>query len=268
MKDFKDKVVAITGGATGIGFSFASRFGKEGAKIVLTGRREKRLQQAIEQLQVDGITAMYYCCDVTKRQEVESFADFAWDQFGRVDVLINNAGTMSVGTTVIDSTVKEFISTYNVNIFGVLNGSAVFGRRFIEQGTPCAIYNVGSENSLFNGVPTAAAYVSSKHAVLAITESLQEETPDFLEVSLICPGFVRSELGPQEQMAMGMDTDKFTNVAMEQLKNGEFYVVSHAHNMVRINERHKKIAKAYEKYAPRYDGDIEFDVRTLFEKMM
>jgi hypothetical protein len=64
-----------------------------------------------------------------------------------------------------------------------------------------------------------------------------------------------------------MDTDRFTSIAMEQLKSCEFFVVSHAYNMVRIDERHEKIAKAYKKYAPRYEGDIEFDVRTLFAQM-
>jgi NADP-dependent 3-hydroxy acid dehydrogenase YdfG len=138
MKDLKDKVVAITGGATGIGFSFAKQFGREGAKIILTGRREDRLQQAVEQLQSKGITARYFCCDVTQRQEMESFADFAWEAFGHVDVLINNAGTMTVGKTVVDSTVDDFMSIYNVNIIGVLNGCSVFGKHFIERSRSAA----------------------------------------------------------------------------------------------------------------------------------
>jgi short-subunit dehydrogenase len=113
----------------------------------------------------------------------------------------------------------------------------------------------------------AAAYVSSKHAVLAITEALQEEVPEFIEVGLICPGFVRSELGDEGAMEFAMDTDKYTSIAMEQIKNGEFYIVSHAYNIVRINDRHDRIEKAYQRYAPRYEGDEEFDVRTLLEKL-
>ena len=93
MKYYKDKVVAITGGATGIGFSFAKQFGNEGRRSYWQGCREDRLQQAVEQLQDDSITARYVCCDVTQRHEVESFANIAWDAFGHVDVLINNAGT-------------------------------------------------------------------------------------------------------------------------------------------------------------------------------
>jgi short-subunit dehydrogenase len=123
------------------------------------------------------------------------------------------------------------------------------------------------DKALFNGVPNSAAYVATKHAVLALTEALREEVPDFIDIGLICPGFVRSELGDAAAMAMGMDTDRFTALAMEQIRNGEFFIVSHAYNLVRIDERHGEIARAYERYAPRYQGDDEFDVRTLLEKV-
>lgn len=270
MKDFKDKVVVITGGATGIGFSFAGQFGREGAKIIICGLRENRIDEAVQSLCASGIEAEGTVCDVSKREDVEKFADFAWDAFGSVDAVMSNAGVMAVGQTVIDSSKEDFMKIFDVNVFGVLNVVSVFGKRLIEQGTPAALYNVGSENSLFNGVPLGAPYVASKHAVLALTESLKEEVPDYIEVGLICPGFVQSELGgdeARETMSHAMDTDRFTSIAMKQIKQGEFYIVSHAYNMVRIDERYGKVKKAYEHYAPRYDGDDEFDVRTLFAKM-
>ena len=195
MKDFKDKVVVITGGATGIGFSFAQKFGEEGAKVVIAGRREDRLKEATKKLEKEGIEAAYCRCDVTKREEVEALADFSWKTFDHVDVIVNNAGVSQDQAPLLQTSQDTFRWIYDINIFGVLNGVHVFGNRFVEQGTPAAIYNVGSENSHFVGVPMAAAYVSSKHAVLAITEALREEVPDFIEVGLVCPGFVRSELG-------------------------------------------------------------------------
>lgn len=270
MKDFKDKVVVITGGSTGIGFSFAGQFGREGAKIIICGLRQNKIDEAVQSLRASGIEAEGTVCDVSKRKDVETFADFAWDAFGSVDVVMSNAGVMAVGQTVIDSSKEDFMKIFDVNVFGVLNVVSVFGKRLIEQGTPAALYNVGSENSLFNGVPLGAPYVASKHAVLALTESLKEEVPDYIEVGLICPGFVQSELGgdeARETMSYAMDTDRFTSIAVKQIKQGEFYIVSHAYNMVRIDERYGKVKKAYEHYAPRYDGDDEFDVRTLFAKM-
>ncbi len=266
MKDFKDKVVVITGGATGIGFSFAKQFGKEGAKIVITGRRKNRLDEAVERLTQLGIEAKSKVCDVTRREQVEALADFCWSAYDKVNILINNAGTMFT-KPLLETTIQDFQGLYNVNIFGLLNGSQVFGKRFIQQGTPAAIYNLGSENSLFHGVPLGAAYVSSKHVVLAITESLKEELPDFIEVGLICPGFVMSELGPEEAMQMGMDTDQYTSMAMEQIKAGKFYIVSHAYNIKHIEDRYQAIREAFARYAPRYEGDEEFDVRTLMARM-
>ena len=89
----------------------------------------------------------------------------------------------------------------------------------------------------------------------------------FIDVGLICPGFVRSELGDPEVMKAGMDTDKFTSAAMEQIKAGEFFIVSHAYNVVRITEQYEEVSRAYAKYAPRYEGDDEFDVRTLYQRL-
>lgn len=265
MKNFQDKVVVITGGATGIGFSFAKQFGNEGAKIVIAGIRQNRVNDAVEKLQTLGIEAKGIQCDVTELADVEAAADFAWNEFGRVDVILNNAGVGSALLPVMEMTREHIMKALDVNLFGVWNGVSVFGKRMIEQGTPCAIYNVGSENSLFNAVPHGSEYVASKHAVYAMTTALREEVPEFMDVGLICPGLVNSELG--SGIDFGMDTDTFTAIAMKQIKEGKFFIVSHAYNMVRINDRYTEIREAYEKYAPRYESDAEFDVRTLMATM-
>lgn len=268
MQDFKDKVVVIPGGATGIGFGFAKAFGQEGAKIVIAARREERLQQAVAELDGLGIEATYKVCDVTDGDQVEALADFAWNWKGHVDVIINNAGMMVPHAPVLDMPMEHFEAIFGVNFYSVVLGSKIFGKRFVEQGTPAAIYNVGSENSLFHGTPFNGAYVATKHGVLAITQSLYEELPDFIDVSLICPGFVVSELGPKENMAHGMPTDVFIEKAMPQIKAGNFFVVTHAYNMVPITERYEMLKSAYDTYAPRYDGDQQYDVRTVVTPML
>ena len=265
MDNFKDKVVVIPGGATGIGFGFAKAFGAEGAKIVLAGRREDRLKEAAGELEKLGVEATYKTCDVVKVEDLEALADFAWGWKGHVDVIINNAGILTPSSPLVDEPLDHLHQIFNVNFFGVVYGSQIFGKRFIEQGTPAAIYNVGSENSLFHGTPLNGTYVATKHAVFAITHSLYEELPEFIDVSLICPGFVVSEIAPEENMQHGMPTDEYIAIAMEQIKAGEFFVVSHAYNMARINERYELISRAYEKYAPRYEGDQQYDVRTAVE---
>ena len=263
MKDLKDKVVVITGGATGIGFSFAKAFGKEGAKLILAGRREDRLKEAVSALEEQGTEATYKTCDTSDAQQVEALADFAWGWKGHVDVIMNNAGIILPSTPVIDTPFSDVEKIFSINYFGVWYGSAIFGKRMIEQGTPAAIYNLGSENSLFHGVPYGAAYVSTKHAVLALTESLREEMPEFVEVGLICPGFVESEMIPDEGKAMAMPSDQYVDIAMKQIKEGTFFNVSHAYNIERIQARYEEITEAYNTYAPRYEGDAQYDIRTL-----
>lgn len=260
MKDFKDKIIVIAGGANGIGFGFAKAFGKEGAKIVVASCREERLKQAVADLEAMAIEATYKVCDVSDPDQVEALAEFAWFWKGRVDVMVNNAGIMVPNAALVDMPLKHFQSILAVNFYSVVIGSEVFGKRFIEQGTPAAIYNVGSENSLFHGAPFNGAYVATKHAVLAVTESLYEEMPDFIDVSLICPGFVETELGPKENMQYEMPTDEFVEKAIPQLKAGNFYVVTHAYNMKLINERYDRINTAHETYAPRYESDQKYDI--------
>ena len=268
MEDFNDKIIVITGGATGIGLALARAFGREGAKLVLSARRENRLREAVDALTSEGIEASYATCDVTDLAQVEALADTCWERHGHVDVIVNNAGmNQPAPGPVIAMPMADVHKVLGVNLFGVWHGSAVFGRRFVEQGTPAAIYNIGSENSLFNAVPGAAAYVASKHAVLAMTDALREEMPDFVDVSLICPGFVRSELGPAELMSLGMDTDKFAATTLDQLKAGRYFVVSHAYNMAHIDQRYEEIRESFATYAPRYEGDAEFDIRTLAQRM-
>lgn len=192
-------------------------------------------------------------CDVTQADQVEALADFAEQEFGQVDVLVNNAGVGPVPDKVIDAKREDVQAVLDVNLFGVWNGVSTFGKRFTRQGTPSAIYNVGSENSFFNAVPGGAGYVVSKHAVLAMTVALREEVPDNIEVGLIIPGLVHSELA--RETALGMNTDKYAELVMRQIEAGEFYIVSHSYSLVRIKSRWDEIEQAYAEYAPPYDGD-------------
>jgi NAD(P)-dependent dehydrogenase (short-subunit alcohol dehydrogenase family) len=267
LSSFAGKTVVITGGATGIGFGFAKAFGREGARIVIGEPRESRLREAVENLQSMGIEAHYFVCDVSDPARVAEFADFAWDKCGHVDVLLNNAGISAPHRPVTDLPLDDLHKLFGVNFFGIWYGSAIFGKRLIAQGTPAAIYNLGSENSFFSAVPNSTAYMSSKHAVLGLTEGLRNEMPDFITVGLIVPGFVSSEMHHPKIRHRGMDTDQFVSLAMKQIHAGEPYIVTHAHNIEHINARHEAISRAFATYAPRYDGDDEFDVPSLITRL-
>ena len=265
MKDLKDKIIAITGGATGIGFALAKAFGSEGAKIVIGETREEKLQEAIDIFKNLNIDADKTHLDVTDLKSVEKFADFTCERYGRVDMLINNAGISGARGRIDKVDIKEAKKVFDVNFFGVWHGCSVFSKKMIEQGTNAAIYNLGSENSLFVAVPNSVAYVASKHAVLGLSESLRNDLPDFIHVGTIFPGYVDTPLTSQAEG--GMNADKFAEIVKEQIKNGEHIIVSHSYNAVHIENRNNEIALAYEKYAPRYDGDDEYDVKTILAKL-
>ena len=209
MQDYSEKVVVITGSGAGIGFALAKAFGTDGAKLVVTDISEERTLAAVDALQAMGMEAVGRVCDVSKRQEVENLAAFTVGHYGQVDVLVNNAGIGQVPGPLIDMDLDKFRRVMDVNLYGVINGIQVFGKIFTERGTPAAIYNLGSENSIYPCVPSSHAYVASKHAVLAVSELLAEETPDFIEIALIMPGLVETEMtrGTFE----GMKADDFAS---------------------------------------------------------
>ncbi len=264
--DLKERNVVITGGASGIGFAIAKGLGKTGCRVMIAEPSEERLSAAVSELEGLGVEACYQVCDVTDLEQVEALADAAWDRFGRVDMIFNNAGIGIGQVPIVDTPMEDLHAVFNVNFFGVWHGCRVFARRLIEQGTPAGIYNTGSENSLFNAVPNNAAYLATKHAVLGMTDNLREQMPDFIHVGLIIPGFVAS--GLTEAVAhLAMDTDEFAAIVLKQIADGQFYIVSHGYNMEHIQERYAEISRAYETYAPRYDGDEEYDVRYLLANM-
>ena len=264
--DLNERNVVITGGASGIGFALAKGLGQRGCRILIAEPSEARLSAAVAALEELGVQADYEVCDVTSLEQVEALADRAWSRFERVDMVFNNAGIGIGQVPIVDTPMEDLHAVFNVNFFGVWHGCKVFGKRLIEQGTPAGIYNTGSENSVFNAVPNNAAYLATKHAVLGMTDNLREQMPDFIHVGLILPGFVKS--GLTEAVAdLAMDTDQFASKVLEQIGDGRFYIVSHAYNMHHIQERYAELAAAYETYAPRYEGDEEYDVRFLLSQL-
>jgi NAD(P)-dependent dehydrogenase (short-subunit alcohol dehydrogenase family) len=130
------------------------------------------------------------------------------------------------------------------------------------QDHPSAIYNVASENALFCAVPRAGAYIASKHAVLGLTESLREDLPPHVHAGTIIPGWVLSGLTSEGGRDVAMPAERYAQIILPQIVARERFVVSHAYNAVRIAERTEALEAAYARYAPRYDGDSEHDVRT------
>ncbi|WOJ96966.1 SDR family NAD(P)-dependent oxidoreductase [Congregibacter brevis] len=267
MLELENKTVVITGGATGIGFALAKACGREKANIVIGGPNPDRLDEATAELEQSGIAARSLPCDVRDFAQVEAFADFAFGAFGEVALVLNNAGIAQAPGPVAATPLNEVRQVFDVNFYGVWHCCKAFTQRLADQGRPAAIYNTGSENSYFVAVVKSAAYVASKHAVYGLTDALREEVPEFIHVGLITPGFVGTEIVPEGARKLGMPVDDFAQRALPQIKAGTFYVVSHSYNQEHIDRRYEEVSNAFASYAPREDGDDQYDVRTLLRRL-
>ena len=267
MLELENRTVVITGGATGIGFGLARACGHRGARIVIGEPRQNRLDEAVAILEKDGIAARAYSLDVQVAAELEAFAEQAFTAFGDVALVINNAGIGQQSGSVVDTSLEEMRRVMAVNFEGVWLGCKVFGERLIKQGAPAGLYNTGSENSFFVAIDNAAAYVASKHAVYGLTDALRAEMPDFIQVGMIAPGFVGSELIPESMRERGMPVDEFVEIVLPQILAGEPYAVSHGFNLSRIRERQQVVADAYHGFTASSLSDDRYDVKSLLSRM-
>lgn len=190
MTNIDKKIVLITGASSGIGESTARALATSGAAVVLGARRTDRLEELSKDITAAGGRAIYRSLDVTSRDSVQSFADAAVQEFGRIDVIINNAGIMPL-SPMASLKVEEWDRMIDVNIKGVLYGIAAVLPVMNRQGSG-QIINISSIGGLAVS-PTAAVYCATKYAVRAISDGLRQEN-DKLRVTCIYPGVVESEL--------------------------------------------------------------------------
>jgi NADP-dependent 3-hydroxy acid dehydrogenase YdfG len=190
MPGIKGKVVAITGSSSGIGESAARLLAGKGAHVVPGARRIDRLEALAATIAADGGSVRIRGLDVVSRQDTQAFIDYAKEQFGRVDVMVNNAGVMPL-SPLASLKVDEWDWMIDVNICGVLHGIAAVLPGMQAQGFG-QIINISSIGGL-HVTPTAAVYCATKFAVRAISDGLRQET-DKIRVTVVCPGVTESEL--------------------------------------------------------------------------
>lgn len=185
-----DKVILITGASSGIGAALARELGATGARLLLGARRLDRIAALAAKIRDAGGTAHAVPLDVTDRNAVTAFADEAVNRWGRIDVLINNAGVMPLSPLAAGK-FDEWETMVDVNIKGVLWGIGAVLPVMTQQGSG-QIINIGSIGG-FRVVPTAAVYCATKFAVRALSEGLRQES-DTIRVTCVQPGVVESEL--------------------------------------------------------------------------
>lgn len=185
-----DKIVLITGASSGIGEATARVLANAGMTVVLGARRTDRLESLRTEIAGAGGTVRVHRLDVTDRAGVAAFASAAVEEFGRIDVIVNNAGVMPL-SPMASLKVDEWEQMVDVNIKGVLWGIAAVLPAMNARGSGHVI-NIASIGGL-QVSPTAAVYCATKFAVRAISDGLRQEN-DRIRVTSICPGVVESEL--------------------------------------------------------------------------
>jgi NAD(P)-dependent dehydrogenase (short-subunit alcohol dehydrogenase family) len=195
--EIRDKVVAVTGGASGIGFGMARAFADAGARVVLLDIEADALSASTDELARTGAEVHSYVLDVRDQTRFEYVARSIASTLGGADVLCNNAGVLAPPAWVWEAERSDVEWVFAVNFWGALNGVQAFVPLMIERGTPAHVVNTSSITALAHQAG-AASYMMSKAAVVALSEDLREDLRAVgapIGVSVVLPEHFRSRLG-------------------------------------------------------------------------
>ncbi|MCS0604407.1 SDR family oxidoreductase [Streptomyces sp. LP11] len=181
----------MTGAGSGIGEASARRLAADGHRLFLGGRRTDRLERLVAEITAAGGTAAARHLDVTEAGSVRAFVAAAGERYGRVDVMVNNAGVMPL-SPLAELRTEEWDRMIDVNVRGVLHGIAASLPVMRARGGG-HIVNIASVGA-YEVSPTAAVYCATKFAVRAISEGLRQESAGDIRVTLVSPGVTESEL--------------------------------------------------------------------------
>lgn len=203
MQEFEGKVAVVTGAASGMGRAFAERFAQEGMRVVLADVEAPALEATVTQFRQQEFDVIGIQADVSSQQAVEDLANQAFDHFGAVHILCNNAGVAGdldfVGDRNLplwEQSTELWDWTFGINLYGVLYGIKAFLPRMLEQGEPAHIVNTASMAGLLGG-SAAGIYGATKHSVVRITEALYHQLQGLdspVHASVLCPGIIHTRI--------------------------------------------------------------------------
>lgn len=197
MSNLKGKVAVVTGATGGIGFQVAKRLGKDGYTVVLNGIEDEAGAKRVEELKAEGITAEYYGFDVTKDEAVTSNITAIGKKYGRIDVLVNNAGGLGGRSRFEEMTTEfyRFVMALNLDSVFFASRAAI---PFLKKGENASIINYTSIAGWNAGGPGAGVYGTSKAAVHAITRALAKDLAEYgIRVNAVSPGTIDTDFHKQ-----------------------------------------------------------------------
>ncbi len=274
MKDFKNKVAIITGGASGFGREFAMVGARLGMKLVLADVQQEALDKVKAELEAQGAAVLAMRCDVRKAEQIQALADASMAMFGAVHLVFNNAGVGS-GGLVWENTQADWEWVLGVNLWGVIHGVRVFTPLMLECAKKDSSYqghivNTASMAGLLNA-PTMGVYNVSKHAVVSLSETLYHDLKLVdapIGASVVCPYFVPTGISQShlnrpddvkntaaptasQRVAQAMSHKAVTSgkVSAAQvaewtfnaIREGKFYIYSHPASLGNVQKRMEDI---------------------------
>ena len=191
-KTFEGKVALVTGGTSGIGKATAIAFARQGAKVVLTGRREKAGAEVVAEINKLGGEAAFVRADIAKDADIKAMIKFTVDKFGKIDIAFNNAGVEWKGP-LDQANESEYRRIFDINVWGVLNSVRHEIPVMLKNGGG-AIINTSSVAGHV-GFPQLSVYIASKHAVEGLTKSLALEfAKQNIRINAVAPGPIATEM--------------------------------------------------------------------------
>jgi NAD(P)-dependent dehydrogenase (short-subunit alcohol dehydrogenase family) len=192
--ELQGKVALVTGGTSGIGRETAVLFAKSGARIVVTGRRERDGNETVDLVRAAGGDGLFVKSDVSKSSEVAALVERVVERFGRLDIAFNNAGIEGVWVPISRQSEEDFDRTIEINLKGVWLCLKYEIRQMLKQGGGGAIVNMASVAGLV-GSAGAAAYSASKHGVMGLTKAAALETArNGIRINTVCPAVVETPM--------------------------------------------------------------------------
>ena len=275
MSQFAGKTAVISGGAEGIGLSIAQALGNQKMNIVIADIDQSNLEKARLELESDGVSVLAVALDVAQEDQWQEVANQAVAKFGKVHMVVNNAGVGGDTGPIESQDTKGWQWTLDVNLMGVVYGAKVMTPLIKKHGEGGWIVNVASMAGM-GGIPYAGAYTATKAAVVALSESWAGELEgDGIHVSVLCPAFVQTRIyesarnrpekyqpdpTPKSEKAVltnsakqmvesGIDVSIVGKRVVEALNDKEFYIFTHPNYRFLMQERAAAINEAFTKSA-------------------
>ncbi|SOJ53040.1 putative oxidoreductase EphD [Mycobacterium simulans] len=239
--DLTDRVVVITGAGSGIGRELALLCAERGARLALCDINEAALADIAEAAQNLGTQVLTSRVDVSDPEDMPPFAEATFDQFDRVDLLVNNAGVGLVGGF-LDTSRKDWHWLIDINLMGVVHGCEAFLPAMVESGPGGHVVNLSSAAGLLAN-PQLSAYSATKFAVLGLSEALRMELkPHGIGVTAVCPGIINTTITQNTPIRGGGDHgERRKRLASAYEKRG-YTAKRVAHNILRAVDRNRAVA--------------------------